>query len=181
MNTNTEHVPGQVPNKPIQLFALMGIADHPFLKGMSAGHLRLLESCAMQTSFAEGRCIFAEGSVADHFYLIQDGSVRLETNADDEKEIIPVQVIGSGQVLGWSWLFPPYEWQFGARAMEPVNAIVFYAEKLRGLCEQDHDLGYELLKRVTEVMLERLQATRMRLWVVSEACRKLDQKMVASN
>ena len=76
---------------------------------------------------------------------------------------IPIQVIEAGDVLGWSWLFPPYSWRFDARTLEPVKAIFFYGTRLREHCEADHDLGYELMKRMAAVVIQRLQATREQL------------------
>jgi CRP-like cAMP-binding protein len=79
------------------------------------------------------------------------------------KGMTPIQEIGAGEALGWSWLFPPYFWHFNARALEPTDAIFLYATPLRDECESDHELGYELVKRMAEVMLRRLQATRRQL------------------
>ena len=159
MKTENEIVPSEVGKDSSSVLAQMGVAEHPFLKSLGARHLKTLADCAMQTSFAEGSFIFSEGEIADRFYLIQEGSVRLETTDNDEIGIVPIQIIGLGQVLGWSWMFAPCFWRFSARAMEPVAAIAFYAPKLRQQCELDHDLGYELMKRTAEVALDRLQAT----------------------
>jgi CRP-like cAMP-binding protein len=74
-----------------------------------------------------------------------------------------VQIIGPGEVLGWSWLFPPYYWQFDTRALEPTTAIFFYGTRLREQCEQDHAFGYEMMKRMTQVVIHRLQAARKQL------------------
>jgi CRP-like cAMP-binding protein len=88
--------------------------------------------------------------------------VVIETEAK-ERGIIPIQIIGPGDVLGWSWLFPPCYWQFDARALEPTKAVFFYGTRLREYCEQEHDLGYELMKRMAAVIVKRLQATRRQL------------------
>jgi CRP-like cAMP-binding protein len=72
-------------------------------------------------------------------------------------------ILGAGDVLGWSWLFPPYLWHFDARAATPTTAIFFYGTRLRELCDENHDLGYELMKRVSEIVIKRLQATRREL------------------
>lgn len=116
----------------------------------------------MQTSFEAGSLIFHEGDPANRFYLIQEGKVALETMAREGERAL-IQTIGAGDVLGWSWLFSPYYWQFDARVVEPVKAIFFYATPLREECEADHDLGYELMKRMAGVMLKRLQAARRQL------------------
>jgi CRP/FNR family cyclic AMP-dependent transcriptional regulator len=74
-----------------------------------------------------------------------------------------IQIIGAGDVLGWSWLFPPFCWHFDARAVKPTEAIFIYGTRVRELCDEDHDLGYELMKRTAEVVIRRLQATRRHL------------------
>ena len=138
------------------------IASHPFLKGLSPHQCRLLRDCAMFTHFAPGQLLLREGDPADRFYLILRGSVTLESHSM-KNGVTPIQTIGAGEVLGWSWLFPPYFWHFDARATEATQAVFFYGSPLREECECDHDLGYELIKRMAEVMMQRLQATRRRL------------------
>jgi len=138
------------------------IRKHPFLKDLSPHQYRLLADSAMRTQFPAGEVIFQPGDPANRFYLIQRGKVAIEAWLKD-RGTITIQTVGSGDVLGWSWLFPPYYWQFSARALEATDAIFIYGTPLREECESDHELGYELMKRVSAVMLERLQATRRRL------------------
>ena len=137
------------------------VKAHPFLIGMSEHHIRLLADCAMLTNFPAGKTIFAQGDTANRFYLIQQGAVVLESDAGDS----PVEIdrIGDGDLLGWSWLFPPYYWHFDARALKPTSAIFLYGTRLREQCEEDHELGYQLLKRIAQVLIQRLQATRKQL------------------
>lgn len=135
---------------------------HSFLKGMKPEMLGVLRESAMATRFASGETIFVEGDPANRFYLIESGTVELRTS-QREHEATVIQAIGGGSVLGWSWMLPPYYWHFSAIATAPTEAIFFYGTRLRELAEQDHDLGYDLLKRVTEVMIERLQSTRKQL------------------
>jgi CRP-like cAMP-binding protein len=140
------------------------LAAQPFLKGLSKSQLEVLSNNAMEVEFKTGKMIFDEGLAANRFYIILDGEVALESVADKKAgrpELI--QTIGAGDVLGWSWLFPPYKWNFDARAVRPTKAIIFFASTLRELCENDHALGYELMKRVTQVVINRLQSTRRRL------------------
>ena len=118
--------------------------------------------CAMETKFEAGQVLFREGEIANRFYLILEGKVALEAEAG-ESGPVEVQKIGAGEVLGWSWLFPPYSWHFAARALEPTKAIFFYGTWLREQCEQDKNLGYEVMNRVVGVVIERLQATRREL------------------
>lgn len=138
------------------------LAEHPFVKGLNPHQLRLLNDCAMEVNFQADELIFREGDPANRFYLILEGNVALESYTEEAGRI-PIQIVGAGEVLGWSWLFPPYYWHFDARALEPTKALFFYGTPLREECECDHDLGYELLKRMSEVLLQRLQATRRRL------------------
>jgi CRP-like cAMP-binding protein len=138
------------------------IAGHPFLRDLKPAQLRLLLDSAMRVRFETGEFAFREGDPANRFYLVEQGRVSLESHRRDE-EPVAVQVIGPGEVLGWSWLFPPYYWQFDARALEPTTAIFFYGTRLREQCEQDPAFGYEMMKRMTQVVIHRLQATRKQL------------------
>jgi len=132
---------------------------HPFLAGINRVQLALLNDCAMATDFKNGETILRKGEFANRFYLIESGKVVLES-LDASGEPLVIETIGSGDLLGWSWMFPPYTWQFTARAVEPTAAIFFYGTILREYCEKDHSLGYELLKRMNAVMVKRLQAAR---------------------
>ena len=138
------------------------LADHPFLRNLKPEHLRLLADSAMRMRYEAGELIFREGDPANRFYLIEQGQVSLESHRKDEAPVA-VQVIGPGDVLGWSWLFPPYYWHFDARVLEPTTAIFFYGTRLREQCEQNHDFGFEVMKRMTQVVIHRLQATRKQL------------------
>ena len=138
------------------------IALHPFLVGMNPRHLALLTDCAIPVRFKKGQIILREGEMANRFYLIEDGQVVLESGEGFGNPVI-VETIGAGDLLGWSWMFPPYVWHFTARAAEPTQAIFFYGTILREYCERDPSLGYELFKRITPVMLKRLQSTRKRM------------------
>jgi len=135
------------------------IAAHPFLLGMHPRHLEVLAECAMQTHFDRGQIIFKEGDLANRFYLLESGRVALESRAG-HRGAVPIHTVGAGDVLGWSWLFPPYYWHFDARALEPTAAIFFYGTRLRDRCEEDHDFGYELIKRMASVAIRRLQSAR---------------------
>ena len=137
------------------------VAAHPFLIGISAHHIRLLADCAMGSRFRAGEVIFGENEPANRFYLIERGRVALESSTLDES--VKIDEIGDGDLLGWSWLFPPYVWHFSAWALEDTTAIFFYGTVLRDYCEKDHSLGLELFKRMSAVMLRRLQAARRKL------------------
>lgn len=138
------------------------IAGHPFLQGLKPEHLRLLATSAMRTHYAAGTLIFHEGSPANRLHLIERGRVSLESHPKDEAPAT-VQVLGAGDVLGWSWLFPPCYWHFDGRALEPTTVILFHGTRLRERCDQEHDLGYEMMKRMTQLAMQRLQAARRKL------------------
>ena len=138
------------------------IARHPFLSSMSSDHLQLLGGSTLAVKFKAGEAIFAEGDIANRFYLIEHGKVLVESNVP-ERDPVPIQLLGDGDVLGWSWLYPPYHWHFDARALEETKAIFFYGTRLREQCEEDPDLGYDLMKRVTQVLIRRLQSTLRQL------------------
>ena len=135
------------------------VALHPFLAGMNRTQVALLTDCAMATHFKNGQMVLREGEFANRLYLIESGKVALESGADIGEPVV-IETIGPGDLLGWSWMFPPYVWQFTARAVEPTTAIFFYGTILREYCEKDHSLGYELFKRMSVVMMKRLQAAR---------------------
>lgn len=148
----------QLINHEIQIEPLATrVTLHPFLAGMNHTQLALLTDCAVARHFNANQTILSEGEFANGFYLVETGKVALESQAGFG-ESIPIQIVGAGDLLGWSWMFPPYVWQFTARAIEPVTALFFYATILRGYCEKEHSLGYELLKRISAVMVTRLQA-----------------------
>ncbi len=136
--------------------------SHPFVRGMSTDSFVTLAACAMPMSFEAGQLIFREGEIANRFYLLLDGQVQLEADVTDRPGV-PVDKISAGDVLGWSWLFPPYTWNFTASAVTPVKAIFFYGTWLRERCEANPALGYELMKRTAALVIRRLQATRQQL------------------
>lgn len=138
------------------------LIEHPFLREFKPDHIRLLADSAMRMHYEAGEFIFREGEPANRFYLIEQGRVSLESHLKDEAPVA-VQIIGPGDVLGWSWLFPPYYWHFDARALEPTTAIFFYGTRLREQCGQDHEFGFEMMKRMAQVVIQRLQATRKQL------------------
>jgi CRP/FNR family cyclic AMP-dependent transcriptional regulator len=138
------------------------IANHPFFKELRWDHILALADCAMKTEFRAGELIFREGDPANRFFLILKGKVALEARVKGSGSVL-VERIGAGEVLGWSWMIEPYAWHFDARAVEPIEAIFFYGTWMRELYEEDGSLGYEMMRRVAAIMLQRLQAARRRL------------------
>ena len=142
--------------------SISNLESQPFLKGMSTRHLELLVEDSLPAEFHAGDHILHEGGAANRFYLILEGRVEVESSAQDS-EPVSIQTLGPGDMLGCSWLFPPYSWRFDARATTHTKALCFYGTRLRKLSEENHDLGYELMKRVSEVVVKRLQSVRLKL------------------
>ncbi len=155
------------------------VALHPFLAGMDRKHLALLTDCAIASHFKRGQVILREGEQANRFYLIESGKVILESGKAYGQRVI-IDTIGAGDLLGWSWMFSPYTWQFTARATESTSAIFFYGTILREYCERDHSLGYELLKRMTAIMMRRMQAARQKMMDVHAGDISLEPVVVQS-
>jgi len=138
------------------------ITEHSFFAGLDQAVLNLVAGCASNVRFAAGTYIFKEGDEANAFYLIREGKVALEIYAPQHKPII-VDTLDVGDILGWSWLLPPFQWKFNAHATTGLRAIALDGECLRTKCEENHDLGYELLKRFAKIIERRLEATRFQL------------------
>jgi CRP-like cAMP-binding protein len=134
----------------------------PLLAGLVRAELELLAGCARNVHFDAGEQIFREGEPADAFWVIRHGRVALEAHVP-ARGPLTIETLEPGEVLGWSWLFPPYRWHFDARALSGVRATAFDGACLRGKCSDDPALGYDLMQRFARVMMERLQATRLRL------------------
>jgi CRP/FNR family transcriptional regulator, cyclic AMP receptor protein len=138
------------------------LLDQPFLAGLSRIQLDRLSLWSKRKLFHAGARLFEEGGRADRFWLIREGHVTLDTHVPGRGGAI-VETLGPGAVLGWSWLFAPYRWHFAASAVETTLAIEFDGPGIRELCEHDHELGYQLMSRFVVVVVDRMQATRLRL------------------
>jgi CRP-like cAMP-binding protein len=138
------------------------LREQPFFYGLEDRHIELITGCARNVHFEAGQVIFREGDPADHFYLIREGLVSVQF-VIPHRGLTTVQTVSEGEILGWSWLFPPYRWHFDARTQRPTRALVFDGECLRNKCEQDHDLGYEIFRRFMYIMVDRLESTRLQL------------------
>ncbi len=125
---------------------------------MKSEYLALLVDGAKEVQFGLGDIIFREGEPAAHFYLIQSGRIALE--AREQGNTVLLQTLTAGDVLGWSWLFPPFGWHFQARAIEPSSVVMLNGAHLLVTAEHNHDFGYELMKRVSRLVINRLQAAR---------------------
>jgi CRP/FNR family transcriptional regulator, cyclic AMP receptor protein len=138
------------------------LRDVPVFRGLAPEQLTLVAGCASNVHFNEGEVLFREGDAADTFYVVRHGSVALETFVP-ARGAITIETLEAGEAVGWSWLFPPYRWHFDGRALSAVRATAFDGACLRGKCEADPRLGYELMSRFAQVLIERLQWTRLRL------------------
>lgn len=131
------------------------LMDHPFFQGLGAAHIQRIAGCARDIQFEAGETIFREGQEANHFYVIRQGRVALDIFGS-HRGPITIQTIEDGEILGWSWLIPPYQWRFNARVLEKTQAVVLDGRCLRGECEQDYQLGYEIFRRFAHLFSERL-------------------------
>ena len=138
------------------------VAAHPFLAGLAPGHRDALAAEATAVSFPAGARVFAEGSGADRFWLLESGGVALDMPVPGRGDVVVETLVGP-TVLGWSWLYPPYRWHFGAVAREPSVALAFDAGSVRRRCETDPSFGYAVLNLFAPVIIARLQATRLRM------------------
>ncbi|MBI1976242.1 MAG: cyclic nucleotide-binding domain-containing protein [Candidatus Omnitrophica bacterium] len=145
------------------------LAEHPFLKGIQPQYLQRLVGCATNVRFDTGQFVFQDDDPANHFYLLREGKVAIEVPVPGRGQVT-IQTLGPGEVLGWSWLIPPYRWRFDARALEVTRAIALDGKCLRGKFEKDNGLGYELLKRFAPIIAQRVEATRIQLLDVYGVC-----------
>jgi len=138
------------------------IASAPVFAGLEPRWLDLISGCGVNEQVPAGTMLFQEGDPADRFYLIRHGAVALEVHAPGAGPHV-IETLDDGEVVGWSWLVAPYRWQFDARAIVPCRLVAFDGACLRGKCDADHELGYQLMRRFASTMLERLQATMLQL------------------
>ena len=138
------------------------LVTHPFLKGLDERYLKLIVGCASNVRFEAGEYIFRDGEEANTFYIIRHGQVALEINAAERGHIV-VESLGEGDVMGWSWLVPPYRWHYDAQATVLTRAIALDGKCLRKKCDADHSFGYELLSRFFPILMDRLKHAQMQL------------------
>lgn len=138
------------------------LAEHPFFAGFSPEYSQLVAGCARNHRFDAEQFLFHEGDQADEFFLIRQGKVALEISAPGREPIV-IATLGAGEIVGASWVIPPYRWTFDARAVELTRAIGIDAACLRRKCEADHHLGYEMMKRFLPIIVKRLHATRLQI------------------
>ena len=138
------------------------LQEHPLLAGSDSSHCAIVSGCARNMAFKADQYLFREGGDADQFHLIREGRVALELNSPG-RDPLTFQTLTAGDVVGVSWLIPPYRWAYDARALEPSRVISIDAACLRNKCEADHDLGYDMMKRFMPLLLRRLHAARLQI------------------
>lgn len=138
---------------------LDALASHPFLEGLHSKHLEWLAQMCQAMTITPGQYLGREREAANALYLIRSGRVAIEMTKPDHNQL-RVQSLGAGEVAGWSWLVPPHHWRFDMRVVDTVQVLVLDGDRLREACEKDHDLGYEILRRLLSVVVGRLAATR---------------------
>ena len=146
------------------------VATHPFLAGMSDQHLELLADCAELRQMNAEEVVFRAGDPARGFYLIESGSIAVEADHGDRPPV-GIDVVKAGEPLGWSWMYEPYVCEYGGRAMEPTTALFFDAVRLTQHRGADLTLGHELFKRMSQVMVRRLNAARAKIAATSGEAR----------
>ena len=137
------------------------LAQLPFFAGMPEDHLDFISACAQNFHFRQGEFLMLAGKPTKGFFVIREGSVVLEL--ESANRIFTIQTVGESELVGWSWLVPPYKGHYDARAVTPVSAIGFGADCVRRKCETDPVFGYQMFKRFSRLIVERLLATRMQL------------------
>jgi len=138
------------------------IVEHPFFRGLRPEYLDVITGCAANVRFAPNQFLFHEGEVADKFFLVRRGLISLEIFVPG-RGLSSVQTVGEQEVIGWSWMVPPFRWRYTARALELTRAVAFDAACMRRKCDANHDLGYELMLRFAGIISHRLQVTRLQL------------------
>ena len=138
------------------------LAEHPFVRGMSLSQIETIAGCASNVRFQTGQYLFKDGEEANQFYIIRKGRIAIEAAPPTGNPIL-IQTYGDGEILGWSWLVPPYRWRFSGKALELTRVLMLDGKCLRGKCEKDHELGYELLKRFADILAGRLDSARLQL------------------
>ena len=143
------------------------ISEHLFFKGLKNEHISSLVKCASFSVFDKDKYIFSAQEEAKYFYLILEGSVSLQIFSH-ERGTVRLEAIEEGQFLGWSWLFPPYKWQFDAKTLEHTRVIIFDAQALKIVMAQDWELGFKIHKLFTQLIIQRLQTLRYKFLDVLE-------------
>ncbi|MFO1432009.1 MAG: cyclic nucleotide-binding domain-containing protein [Candidatus Competibacteraceae bacterium] len=145
-------------NPPIEQY----LSSLAFFAGLRPEVIEFLARCAGEQQIQPGEVLFRQGEHAHHFYLVRNGRVAIEIPAITGP-MLQVQSLGADHILGWSWLIPPYKWNFQARAEVPTTVLAFDGDTVRARCEAEANFGYPLLKRFVTLMAERLEVARQKM------------------
>lgn len=141
------------------------IVHHPFLRSLSPENVKIMLENATEMQFKSGEIILKQGEPANRFFLIESGRVSIEAGKSHGKTL---QTLEAGEVLGWSWLFPPFSWHLTARALAPTKCTVLNGAHLLVTAEENHEFGYELMRLVAQMVIQRLQSTREKMLKISD-------------
>jgi len=138
------------------------LKEHPFFQDLPYDDLDFIAGCCTNQVFKLGEMIGREGEPADHFFLIREGKVVIQTFIPDRGETT-IQTLGPGDIIGWSWLFPPYNWNFDVKAVAATRTIAIDGKCLRKKCDDNPVFGYPVMKKFAQVMIQRLRAARIQV------------------
>ena len=138
------------------------LSTHSFFSGLNDNFMKFLSNTATELQIKKGDVLFQQGENADKFFLLRKGQVSIQVPAL-EGPVLDIQTLGENEILGWSWLIPPYRWSFLARAVEDSDLLEFDGSAILARCEEDSEFGYELFKRFASLMSERLSAARQQM------------------
>ena len=138
------------------------LRSHTIFSNLNPAHIEILVQHAQERSFVVGDMLFRQMDMAEHFYILMDGSIKVQVPAIMGPALV-VQTLGASDILGWSWLIPPYKWTFEAKAELDSRVLVFDGKALLQHCETDNKFGYTLMKMFAGLMSERLNAARIKM------------------
>lgn len=138
------------------------LSSHEFFFGLNDNFLQFLCECASEFAIKKGQILFQQGENADKFYIVRSGRISIQIPAIIGPNL-EIQTLGKDQVLGWSWLIPPFKWNFQAMPEEDSELIMFDGATILERCEQEPRFGYELLKKFSALMSIRLDAARQKM------------------
>ena len=138
------------------------LSEHEFFAQLAPDQIELVAGCGRNEVFAAGTVIVREGDPADRFFVLREGRVAVGIHVPQREQLV-VATLGPGDVLGWSWLFPPHRWHFDAVAVRETHAVGLDGVCLRQKCDDDPVLGYALMRRFAQILVKRLEATRLQL------------------
>ncbi len=138
------------------------LSEHPFFSGLDDEFCKLAAGCAKNVRFAAGQFISHEGERADQFFLVRQGRVALQVSAPG-RGASTFLTLGPGEVFGVNWLVSPYLWTYDVKALEVTRAVSMDGTCLRNKCEANHSLGFDVMKRLLPVLIERLHTARLQM------------------